>query len=64
MPVSEATLAQWTGKLPPVLMTYWCEEGWAGYANGRVWTVNPDEYEDIKDAWLEGTPFVNIDNFT
>ena len=63
MPVSEATLAQWTGKLPPILMTYWREEGWAGYANGRVWTVNPDEYEDIKDAWLEGTPLVNIDNF-
>jgi len=62
-PVPETTLAQRADKLPPILMTYWREEGWAGYANGRVWTVNPDEYEDIVDAWLEETPFVGIDNF-
>ena len=63
MPVPEITLAQWADKLPPILLTYWREEGWAGYANGRVWTVNPDEYEDIKDAWLEETSFANIDKF-
>lgn len=63
VPVPEITLAQWADKLPPILMTYWREEGWSSYANGRIWTVNPDEYEDTKDAWLEDTPFAIIDNF-
>ncbi|VVN92678.1 GAD-like domain-containing protein [Pseudomonas fluorescens] len=62
-PVTEAYLAQWADKLPPVLLTCWREEGWAGYANGRLWTVNPDDYEDIKDAWLEKTPLATLDNF-
>ena len=62
-PVSSDSIAHWASKLPPILLDYWREEGWAGYANGRVWTVNPDEYEDIKDAWLEETPFYTFDNF-
>ncbi|VVN92607.1 GAD-like domain-containing protein [Pseudomonas fluorescens] len=62
-PVPEASLAQWIDKLPPILLTCWREEGWAGYANGRLWTVNPDDYEDIKDAWLEETPLATLDNF-
>lgn len=62
-PVPETSLAQWHDKLPPALLTYWREEGWCGYANGRLWTVNPDDYEDIKDAWLDGTPLPNLDTF-
>ncbi|VVN92617.1 GAD-like domain-containing protein [Pseudomonas fluorescens] len=62
-PVPEASLAYWADKLPPILLTYWREEGWAGYADGRLWTVNPDDYEDIKDAWLEETPLATLDNF-
>lgn len=62
-PVSEADLAQWAEKLPPALLKYWREEGWAGFANGLLWMVNPDDYEDIKDAWLEQTPFASIDKF-
>lgn len=61
--VPGAKIAKWSNKLPPVLLTYWREEGWAGYANGRLWTVNPDEYQDIKDAWLEETPFCTFDRF-
>ncbi|RTX92814.1 DUF1851 domain-containing protein [Pseudomonas sp. C 49-2] len=62
-PVPEASLVYWTDKLPPILLSYWREEGWAVFANGLLWMVNPDDYEDIKDAWLEETPFANIDNF-
>lgn len=61
--VPEATLAHWANKLPPILLSFWREEGWAGYANGRLWTVNPDEYEDIKNTWLEGTPVSTLDIF-
>lgn len=61
--VPESSFIKWEEILPPILMTYWREEGWAGYGNGRLWTVNPDDYEHIKDVWLEGTPFENFDNF-
>lgn len=47
----------------PLLLSIWRDEGWAGYGNGRFWLVNPDEYEHIKDAWLEETPLANLDTF-
>lgn len=61
--VPEADLIKWTNILPPILLNFWREEGWAGYANGRLWVVNPEDYEDIKDIWLEGTPLAEIDTF-
>lgn len=37
----ESSLAKWKSVLPPILIQYWKDEGWAGYANGLFWTVNP-----------------------
>ena len=56
-------IQKWRGKLPDQLLTYWQEEGWCGYANGLFWIVNPDEYEDIVDEWLEDTGLEQIDAF-
>lgn len=61
--VPASVIAFWENKLPSKLLAYWREEGWASYANGRLWTVNPDEYEDIKECWLEDTPFKVLDKF-
>ncbi|NWL79547.1 GAD-like domain protein [Pseudomonas taiwanensis] len=62
-PVPESILKQWDNVLPPVLLDYWKDEGWAGYANGLLWTVNPDDFEHIKDAWLQGTSLESFDKF-
>jgi len=62
-PVPEESFASWSDKLPPVLLTYWREEGWATYANGLLWIVNPNDYEYIKNIWLEDTPLSTFDNF-
>ncbi|MBK1492740.1 GAD-like domain-containing protein [Pseudomonas aeruginosa] len=62
-PVPESSLRKWENVLPPVLLEYWKDEGWAGYANGLLWTVNPDDFEHIKDAWLQGTPLESFDKF-
>jgi hypothetical protein len=61
--VPAACIEKWRGKLPDQLLTYWQEEGWCGYADGLFWTVNPDDYEDIVDEWLEDSPFEQIDAF-
>lgn len=62
-PVPASALSAWKGKLPDQLLTYWKDEGWCGYANGRLWTVNPEDYEDLVDEWLEGSPLEQIDAF-
>ncbi len=56
-------IQKWRGKLPDQLLTYWQAEGWCGYANGLFWIVNPDDYEDLVDEWLENTPLEQIDSF-
>lgn len=61
--VSEETIASWQGKLPAYLLEIWRQEGWGCYGNGRFWLVNPADYEDIKDAWLDGTSLAEIDTF-
>lgn len=56
-------IKKWQGKLPEQLLKYWQEEGWCGYANGLFWFVDPDDYEDIVDEWLEDTGLEQIDAF-
>ena len=58
-----ASIEKWRGKLPDQLLKYWQEEGWCNYANGLFWTVDPDEYEDLVEEWLEGTPLEKFDDF-
>jgi hypothetical protein len=61
--VPAASIEKWRGKLPDQLLTYWKEEGWCAYAKGLFWTVNPDEYEDLIDEWLEDTKLEQLDSF-
>jgi len=51
--VPPEAIEKWRGKLPELLLTYWQEVGWCCYANGLFWIVNPDDYEDLVDEWLE-----------
>ncbi|WP_322403611.1 GAD-like domain-containing protein [Massilia luteola] len=61
--VPASSIEKWRDKLPDQLLTYWKNEGWCGYANGLFWTVDPDEYEDLIDEWLEDTKLEEIDSF-
>jgi hypothetical protein len=56
-------IEKWRGKLPDQLLKYWEQEGWCAYANGLFWTVDPDEYEDLIDEWLEDTKLEQLDSF-
>ncbi|QNX86293.1 GAD-like domain-containing protein [Acinetobacter seifertii] len=52
-PVSEETLKKYQGKLPNQLLEYWKVYGFSGWGNGLFWLVNPEDYQDVLDAWLE-----------
>jgi hypothetical protein len=61
--VPPSSIERYRGKLPNQLLAYWEEHGWAGYADGLFWTVNPQEYEAVVEAWIGNTAFMAEDVF-
>lgn len=61
--VPPSTIERYRGKLPDQLLAYWDEYGWCGYADGLLWTVNPQEYEPALEAWIAETPFMEQDAY-
>ena len=57
------TLNFFDRKLPERLLEYWQEYGFCGWGEGIFWTVNPNDYTEILEEWLSGTPFENKDNY-
>lgn len=61
--VPQSSIDAWRGRLPEQMLTYWKAEGWCGYQNGLLWTVNPDDYEDLVRQWLAGTSLAQVDTY-
>jgi hypothetical protein len=38
-------------KIDEELVALWREDGWAGYAKGLLWTVNPEDFADLHKDW-------------
>jgi hypothetical protein len=55
------TVEKYKGKLPDRLLEYWQEYGFCGFRQGLFWIVNPDDYEDTLDEWLEHTDIPDND---
>jgi len=55
-PVDPAIVEHYRDILPDRLLGYWQAYGFCGYADGLFWTVNPGDYEDLLQSWLEKTP--------
>ena len=62
-PVPPSSIERYRGHLPDQLLAYWEEHGWCGYADGLFWTVNPQEYEPVLEAWIGDTPLMEQDAF-
>jgi hypothetical protein len=62
--VSDMAIEQYEGILPERLLKIWQIEGFRGYGDGIVWTVDPNAYEEILKEYLRGTPFETLDNFS
>ncbi len=63
MPVPVESQRKYHGKLPDQLLKYWHQYGWSGYGEGLFWTVSPDDYAPVVDAWLDGTGFLDDDEY-
>ncbi|OYO12233.1 hypothetical protein CGZ98_08635 [Enemella evansiae] len=44
---SPAKIEAWRGKMPELILTWWQEVGFAGFAEGLIWLTDPDEWTDI-----------------
>ncbi len=61
--VSGITINKFQDKLPLRLLQYWQEYGFSGFSDGLFWLVNPDDYEDVLEAWLGDTEIVEQDAY-
>ncbi|RZF99421.1 DUF1851 domain-containing protein [Pseudoalteromonas sp. CO348] len=50
------------GVLPDNLLEYWEKYGFCGWGDGRLWIVNPADYQDLLTEWLKGTQFEIMQN--
>ena len=60
---SVETLEKFKNKLPNRLLEYWQEYGFCSFKKGLFWIVNPDDYEDTLDEWLEHTDIPDNDAY-
>lgn len=62
-PIKKEVLDKYAGTIPYILAQLWKEDGWAGYMDGFIWTVNPDDYKEVVLKWVDvpiGTPVLPI----
>ncbi|CAM3829935.1 GAD-like domain-containing protein [Pseudoalteromonas maricaloris] len=59
---TDEQLQYYQGILPNNLLEYWKEYGFCGWGSGRLWMVNPRDYQDILTEWLRGTKFEKMQN--
>ena len=62
-PVTNEALQKFKRRLPSRLLEYWQEYGFCGFMDGFFWIVDPDDYEDVLDAWIDDTFIVETDSF-
>jgi hypothetical protein len=59
--VPASSIERYRGKLPKQLLADWAEHGWSGYGDGLFWTVNPEDYQPVLEAWIGDTRFAKQD---
>lgn len=61
--VPENSIRYYEHRLPRQLIEYWRRVGWAGFADGLFWLVNPADYDDVVALWLADSPFERHDRY-
>ena len=50
---SAETLSKYEGVLPPQLLEKWRETGFCSYGKGLLWLVDPAQFADVIEDWIE-----------
>ncbi|MNF49382.1 GAD-like domain protein [compost metagenome] len=59
----ERVLQHFSGKVPPILIDFWRKIGFSVFKNGLLTVVNPLEWIEATDEWLEDTGLDELDEF-
>jgi hypothetical protein len=51
-PATASSIRTYAPELPAPLVDAWREEGWCGYAEGLIWTVDPADFAHAVEEWL------------
>ena len=60
---SLSELKIYQSELPDAILNFWAEAGWSGYANGIMWSSDPQEFKPILDAWLGSVKLFKEDTY-
>lgn len=60
---SPAILDKYRGVFPDEVIGYWQEEGFCQFKHGLYYTVNPDDWQPVVDAWITETPYEQFGRF-
>jgi hypothetical protein len=50
---SDEAIRAYEGLLPPELLDHWRDVGWCAYGKGLLWVVNPQQFEDVVEDWVD-----------
>lgn len=56
-------LEEYKNVLPQAMLDFWSEVGWSGYANGMMWSTDPEEFKPALAAWLDGSNLLSQDKY-
>jgi len=56
-------LKMYQSELPEAILNFWAEVGWSGYANGIMWSNDPQEFKPILSAWLGSLKLFKEDTY-
>ena len=57
--VPQESIEKYKDILPKELMYYWETHGFSSFLDGLFWLTDPDEYTQIVQEYLKGTPYEN-----
>jgi hypothetical protein len=50
---SKEIIDTYQNKLPISLLEEWQEVGWCSYSSGLIWLVNPSDFCDVLEEWID-----------
>ena len=62
-PISKEILTKYEKIMPPILLDMWQQEGFCQFQNGLYYIVNPDDWQDVVDVWIDNTPYQKLGQF-